>query len=119
MGQREAIAVGSQSRASRFPVRATEALSGTRVITAEEIENNQTFVFDPSTTSRNVDLPPVASCAGVLVLISNLGTSTGTLVVRTSAGVTIATIGASAGAGDVSGGLFVCNGAVWFGILGA
>jgi len=115
MGQREAIAVGSQSRASRFPVRATEALSGNRVITAQEIEDNQSFVFDPSTTSRNVDLPPVGSCQGVEVKIFNLGTTTGTLVVRTSAGATIATIAAAA-AGVPKGGLFVCNGATWFGL---
>jgi hypothetical protein len=118
MGQREAIAVGSQSRASRFPVRATEALSGNRVITADEIEQNQVFVFDPSTTSRNVDLPAAGSCAGVLVFIGNLGTTTGTLVVRTSAGTAIATIGATA-ANDVSGAWFVCNGTTWFGGLGA
>ena len=119
MGQRENIAVGSQSRASRVPVRASEALSGNRVITAEEIETNQVFIFDPSTTSRNVDLPAVGSCVGVAVFIANLGTSTGTLVVRTSAGATIATIGSSAGATDVSGGWFFCNGTIWVGGLGA
>jgi hypothetical protein len=118
MGQREAIAVGSTSRASRFPVRGTEALSGNRVVTVDEIENNQSLIFDPSTTSRNVDLPPAAQCAGAWVFIGNLGTTTGTLVVRTSAGVAIATIGPTA-ANDVSGGLFVCNGTTWFGILGA
>jgi hypothetical protein len=118
MGQREAIAVGSTSRASRFPVRATEALSGNRVLTVEEIESNQSLIFDPGTTSRNVDLPVAAQCAGAMVFIGNLGTTTGTLVVRTSGGTAIATIG-SAAANDVSGGLFVCNGTTWFGILGA
>ena len=117
MGQRENIAVGSLSRASRFPVRGTEALSGNRTVTAEEIENNQALIFDPSTTSRQVDLPPAAQCAGAWVFIGNLGTTTGTLVVR-HAGSAIATIGATA-ANDVSGGLFVCNGTTWFGILGA
>jgi len=119
MGQREAIAVGSTSRASRFPVRATEALSGNRTVTVAEIEENQSLIFDPATTSRNVDLPVAAQCAGAWVFIGNLGTTTGTLVVRTSAGATIATIGSTAGATDVSGGLFVCNGTTWFGILGA
>lgn len=119
MGQREAIAVGSTSRASRFPVRATQTLTGNKTVTLDELERFQVLVFDPSTTSRNVDLPAAAQCAGVSVLICNLGTTTGTLVVRTSAGATIATIGSVAGATDVSAGLFVCNGTTWFGSLGA
>jgi hypothetical protein len=118
MGQREKIAVDARSRANRSAVRTSEALSGNRTVTLAELERWQVLVFDPSTTSRDVTLPDAAGCEGVEVYIMNLGTTTGTLVVKNSAGTAIATIGPTA-ANDVSGGLFFCDGAAWRGLLGA
>lgn len=118
MTQREAIATWPTSRANRISVRATEALSGNRTVTLEEVELFQVLVFDPTTTSRDVTLPAAANCAGTDLTIMNLGTTTGTLVVKNSAGTAVATVG-SAAANDVSGGRFVCNGTTWFGTLGA
>jgi hypothetical protein len=118
MGQRENIAVGARDRSSRFPVRASEALSGNRTVTFDELERFQVLIFNPSTTSRDVTLPAAAACKDVAVFIGNLGTTTGTLVVKDSGGTAIATIGATA-ANDVSGAWFFCDGTSWYGALGA
>ena len=111
---REAIATWTTGRANRISVRAPEALTGNRVVTIDELERFQALVFNPSTTSRDVTLPPVAACQGVQVFIGNLGTTTGTLVVKDSGGTAIATVGPSA-AGDVAGAWFLCDGTAWYG----
>lgn len=119
MSQREKIATWPTDRANRVAVRAVEALSGNRTITPVEIESWQALVFNPSTTARDVLLPAVAVCQGVMVFIGNTGTTTGVLNVKDSAGTVIAQIGSVAGATDVSGGWFLCDGTAWYGVLGA
>lgn len=115
---REGVATWPKNRANRVNVRPSEALSGNRTITFDEIERFQAFIFNPSTTSRDVILPAAAACQGVLVFIGNLGTTTGTLVVKDSGGTAIATVGSTA-ANDVSGAWFMSDGTSWFGALGA
>lgn len=115
---RESIATWPKAQASRVTVRASEALSGNRTITLAEVEQFQAFVFDPSTTTRDVTLPPVAACPGVNLLIFNLGVTTGTLVVKDSAGTAIVTIPITA-AGKRAGAHLFCDGTAWFGINGS
>src|SRR5213596_829503 len=115
---REKIATWPSALASRVTVRPCEALSGNRTITAAELEAWQAFVFDPSTTSRDVLLPPVAACQGVNIVICNLGTTTGTLVVKDSGGTAIVTIPATA-AGKRTGAHLFCDGSAWFGLYGS
>jgi hypothetical protein len=116
---REKIATWPSAQASRITVRPVEAISGNRTITLAELEQYQALIFNPSTTSRDVVLPPEAACQGVMVMIGNTGTTTGTLVVKNSAGTQIAVVGSVAGATDVSNGWFVCDGTAWYGGLGA
>lgn len=118
MGQRENIAVGSMSRASRFPVRPPEVLTATRVITGDEIERFQVFVFGPNVATQNVDLPPAAGCAGVSVVIANLGVGTSTLTVRDSTGAAVVTVPITA-AGARKAAFLWCDGTAWYGLLGA
>jgi hypothetical protein len=119
MTAREKIAIWPSDRASRQTVRAAEVLTGTRVVTVEEVERYQALVFGPNAATRNVDLPPEEQCQGVALEIYNLSTTGGaTLVVRDDAAATIVTIPITA-AGQRKGARLVCDGAAWFGMLGA
>jgi len=54
----------------------------------------------------------------VSVMIANLGTGTSTLTVRDSAGAAVVTVPITA-AGARKAALLVCDGAAWYGMLGA
>jgi hypothetical protein len=115
---REKIATWPSALASRVTVRAAEALTGNRTVTLAELEQWQALIFNPSTTARDVTLPPASACAGVKVFIGNTGSATGNLVVKDAAGTAVATITPPA-ANDVAGAWFLCDGSAWFGALGA
>jgi hypothetical protein len=113
MPQRERIATWPRGRANRFSVKPNETLTGARVITLAEVEKFQAMAFDPGGAGRNVDLPPAAQCAGVLLMISNTADAAEILTIRTSAGATIVT------PTQAEACLVWCDGTAWYGLVGA
>lgn len=71
-------------------------------------------VIDPSITSRNVNLPTETSSEGKLHIIFNLGTSTGTLVLQSSAGAALSPAKTIAVGG---GAICWCDGVAWRALL--
>ncbi len=110
---RERIAVGSMTRASRFPAAAVETLTGTRVITDAEVEKVQAFAFDPGGAGRTVTLPAEASSNGCLVFISNEADNAEVLTIQDDGSNTIVTPTQNEAA------VLWCNGTLWFGLVGA
>ena len=47
-----------------------ETLTGTRVLSQAEVDDNNVFTFDPD-GNRNLDLPAEADCAGIQLFIHN------------------------------------------------
>ena len=71
----------------------SETLTGTRVLTAAEVQTNGIIAFDPGGAGRNVDLPATTNLAGQRFVIVNTADAGETLTVRlTGAGATIATV---------------------------
>lgn len=110
---REKIAINSTSQSSRFPARPLETIAATRVITLAELDQFQSFAFDPGGAGRNVDLPVEAGCAGSVVFISNEADAAEVLTIRTAAGATLVTPAQNEAA------ILWCNGTAWFGLVGA
>lgn len=113
MTTRERIATWPSGRANRFSVKKAETLSGNRVLTVAEVERYQAMAFDPGGSGRNVDLPAEASCAGVLLFISNTADAAEALTVRNDGGSTIVTPTQNEAA------LVWCDGVRWYGLVGA
>lgn len=110
---REKIAVNSSNQSSRFPARPLETLGAARVITLAELDQFQSFAFDPGGAGRNVDLPAEEACAGSLVFVSNEADAAEVLTIRNDAGGTIVTPTQNEAA------VLWCNGTAWFGLVGA
>lgn len=120
MGQRELIAVGSMSRASRFPVRAAEVLAANRTVTADEIDRFQVLVFGPNAAARTVTLPAEESSVGALVVIVNLSTAVTTdITVNNDAAAAVGTVPGTATPAQPNASMFVCDGTAWYGLVGA
>lgn len=110
---REKIAVGSTRSASRFPQKATETLTGTRVITVAEVDQYQGLAFDPGGAGRTVTLPAEEKCAGVLLFIQNRADAAEVLTIQNDASGTIATPTQAEAA------ILWCDGVNWYGAVGA
>lgn len=113
MGVREPIAVGSTQRASRFPQKAVETLSGNRTITLAEIEAQQGFAFDPGGSGRTVTLPAEAVSKGALVFISNEADAAEVLTIQDDGTNTIVTPTQNEAA------ILWCDGTSWYGLVGS
>ena len=110
---RESIAVGSKTRASRFPAKPLETLAADRVITAAEIERYQFFTFDPGGGARNLDLPAEASSRGAVLYVANAADAAEVITIRDDAAATICT----PTQGETA--VVFCDGTSWRGLVGA
>ncbi len=110
---RERIGINATATSSRFPAKTVETLSGTRTITLAEIDQYQSFAFDPGGAGRNVDLPAESACAGSLVFVSNEADAAEVLTIRNDGGGTIVTPTQNEAA------VLWCDGTSWYGLVGA
>lgn len=110
---RERIATWPNGRANRWSVKTAETLSGTRVITYDEVERYQALAFDPGGAGRNVDLPAEEVCEGVCLYISNTADAAEVLTIRNDGGSTIVTPTQAEAA------MVWCDGVRWYGMVGA
>lgn len=113
MAVRKGIAIWAKDRASRFPAKPVETLTGTRVITAAEMEQYQIFLFDPGGAGRNLDLPAEEISQGAVLMISNRADAAEVLTIRNDAGGTITTPTQNEAA------IVWCDGTSWCGLTGA
>ena len=113
MSGRERIAIAPTDRASRMSVKVNETLTGARVITVAEVERYQAMAFDPGGAGRNVDLPAVAQCAGVILYIANTADAAEVLTIRNAAAATIVT------PTQAESCVVWCDGVAWYGMVGA
>lgn len=113
MAPRERIAIGPSDRASRITAALKETLTGNRTITVDEIERYQAFAFDPGGSARDVTLPAVGSCTGVVVMISNQADAAEIITVKNSGGTGILTPTQNEAC------LLWCDGVAWYGLVGA
>lgn len=110
---RERIATGPNGSSNRWSVKTPETLSGTRTITAVELDTWQAFSFDPDGSGRTVVLPAEEGSVGAHVLIANLEDSSGDLTVKNDASTTVATVTLNECV------LLWCDGTAWRPIVGA
>ena len=90
-----------------------EVLGADRTMTQAEVDDNNVFSFDPTTT-RNLDLPPEADNAGIVLFIYNAGATGEIITIRDDAGaLTIATPDEDQSA------IVFCDGVSWRGSVGA
>ena len=99
--------------AHRFSVAASETLTGTRTLTAAEIDAAHVWNFDPGGAGRNVDLPAVGTSAGIVLYIGNLADAAEVLTIRDASAATICTPTQNESA------VVWCDGVRWRGIAGA
>ncbi len=89
-----------------------ETLGGTRVLTQAEVDTTNVFTFDPDGSTRNLDLPAEADCAGIALFIANAGVGTEIITIRDDAAVTV-------GTPDGAESAYVwCDGVSWRGLVG-
>lgn len=93
--------------------KATETLSGARVITAAELDTYGIMSFDPGGAGRNVDLPAEATSAGHILMISNEADAAEVLTIRDDGGATIVTPTQNEAC------VLFCDGTRWYGLVGA
>lgn len=110
---REHIATWPQTRANRLNTKSLEALSGTRVITLDEIETYNAMIFDANGGARNLDLPAVGACAGVYLYLTNKTGAANSITVRDAAAATVVTLAQNKSA------LVWSDGVTWQSILSA
>lgn len=110
---REKIAIWPSDRASRMNTKPMETLAAHRTLTVDEIERYQAFSFDPGGAARNVVLPPEASCAGVVIMISNKADAAEIITVQSDAPATVVT----PTQGEAC--IVWCDGTAWYGLVGA
>jgi hypothetical protein len=110
---REKIAINPSDRASRMSCKLVETLGANRTITLAEIERYNGFAFDPGGSARDVTLPAVAACKGVIIFISNQADAAEVLTVKNSGGSAIVTPTQAEAA------LLWCDGVTWYGLVGA
>ena len=110
---RENIAAGSLQSASRFPAAKAETLTGARTITVAEVRRWNALAFDPGGAGRTVTLPPEEASEGVWLFVSNEADAAEVLTINNDAAATIVTPAQNEGA------LLMCNGVIWFGLVGA
>jgi len=110
---RQHIATWPQTRASRLNARPLEALSGTRVLTFDEIETFNAMIFDANGAARNLDLPAVAGCQGVYLLLMNKTGAAFAITVRDAAAATVVVLAQNKSA------LVWSDGVSWQSILSA
>lgn len=103
---REKISTAGSS-ASRFPIKPVEVLGAGRVLTVAEVDQYQGFLFDCNGAGRNLDLPVVAACKGVLLLIRNITGTAQTLTVRDAGSTTVIALTQNQSA------LIFCDGVAW------
>lgn len=112
MTPREKIATWPSDRANRITAKATETLAGNRTLTVEEIERYQSFSFDPA-AARDLTLPAEDACAGVVLMISNKADAAEIITVKNDAGTAIVTPTQNEAC------IVWCDGANWYGLVGA
>jgi hypothetical protein len=113
MTQRERIAIWPSDRASRVTVKPTETLTGTRTLTVPEIEKFQAFSFDPGGAARDLNLPAVGACAGVVMFISNKADAAEIISIKNVGGDTIVTPTQNEAC------IVWCDGTGWYGLVGS
>lgn len=91
-----------------WPDPTTTTTTGTITLT---VTSNRIQFLDPNTASRTVTLSPTATSAGIEFKIFNTGAS-GELAVQTTGTSAVITIGVA------EGGIAVCDGSNWYGMVG-
>ncbi len=89
-----------------------EILTGTRVLTQAEVDDNNLFTFDPD-GARNLDLPAEADCTGIVLYIHNAASGDEVITIRDDAAATICTPGQNESA------TVWCDGVSWHGHVGS
>ena len=89
-----------------------ETLTGTRVITQAEVDDNNMFSFDPA-GARNLDLPAEADCAGIQLFIHNAADAAEIITIRDDGAGTICTPTQNETA------IVMCDGVSWYGLVGS
>jgi hypothetical protein len=109
---RERIAINPSDKASRISCKLVETLGANRVITVEEVNRYNGFAFDPA-GARDLTLPPVAACKGVIIFISNQADGAEVITIKNAAGTAICTPTQNEAA------IVWCDGVAWYGSVGA
>ena len=89
-----------------------EVLGGDRVLTQAEVDDNNIFSFDPA-AARNLDLPPEADNAGVVLFIANTANGAEVITIRDDGSGTVCTPTQGESA------IVFCDGVSWRGLVGA
>ena len=89
-----------------------ETLTGTRVLTQAEVDDNNIFTFDPD-GARNLDLPAEADCAGIILFIHNAASGAEVITIRDDAAGTVCTPTQNESA------IVACDGVSWRGLVGS
>jgi hypothetical protein len=116
MSSRERIATWPSERANRQSNRVVEVLTGTRVLSLDEVDRWQAVAFDCNGAARNLDLPDEQHCAGLYLYVTNATAATFALTVRNDAAGTIVAIPAAA---TFRSARVWCDGTAWRSLLGA
>ena len=93
-------------------VNVLETLGGARVLTQAEVDDNNLFTFDPDGSTRNLDLPAEADCAGIVLVIANAGVVTEIITIRDDGAGTVCTPDGAETA------VVFCDGVSWRGLVG-
>ncbi len=89
-----------------------EILTGARVLTQAEVNDNNIFTFDPD-GARNLDLPAEADNAGIILFIANAASGAEVITIRDDAGGTVCTPTLAETA------IVACDGVSWRGLVGS
>ncbi len=89
-----------------------ETLTGTRVLTQAEVDDNNIFTFDPD-GNRSLDLPAEADCTGIVLYIHNAASGAEVITIRNDAAATICTPALDETA------IVWCDGVDWRGHVGS
>jgi hypothetical protein len=74
-----------------FSVAATETLTGHRTLTVAEVNASAFMSFDPGGAGRNLILPAEASCAGIMLFISNQADAAEVITIQDDTPATVCT----------------------------
>jgi hypothetical protein len=74
-----------------FGVAAAETLTGHRTLTLAEVQAANIFSFDPGGAARNLILPAEASCAGMVLFISNKADAAEVITIQDDTPATVCT----------------------------
>ena len=92
-----------------FGYTAAETLTGNKTLTVADIADSNMLSFDCGGSARSLTLPAEASCAGVVLFISNTSDDTEVLTIQDDTPATVCTPTQNEDA------IVWCNGTSWYG----